>query len=306
LDYSLSKRSERKKIGTARERLGSEGLSAIALARELGCARSSLYYKPKKPPADLENKSKIMAIMTEHSAYGSRCVALALGVSRAKAQRLMQRFGLVPRIRRGFRCMKPDDLGRPETSIPNILKILCPIRPSVVWAGDFTYFWFQDRFWHLATVIDVYTREIVGWHVAKHHTTALVIEAFKDAVRRTKRAPRYFHSDQGSEYVSGAYESLLESHGTQPSQSRKSSPWQNGIQESFYSQFKLELGDTHRFTHVGELIEAVHQQIAYYNNRRIHSAIKMPPVVFRKRYEEQTLTHRFDSLIQYALLGNSV
>lgn len=244
--------------------------------------------------------------MAEHAAYGSRRVALALGMSRAKAQRLMQRFGLVPRIRRGYRHMKPDDLGRPETRIPNVLKVLCPIRPNVVWAGDFTYFWFQDRFWHLATVIDVFTREIIGWHVANHHTTALVIEAFKDAARRLAAAPAWFHSDQGSEYVAGAYESLLQSHGTKPSQSRKSSPWQNGIQESFYSQFKLELGDVRRFAHVGELIEAIHQQIAYYNTRRIHSAIKMPPVAFRNRYQQQTLTFKAYSHTQSSLLGNSV
>lgn len=278
----------------------------MALARELGCARSSLYYKPKKPPADLEDRDKIVAVMSEHAAYGSRRVALALGISRAKAQRLMQRFGLVPRIRRGFKLVKLDDLGRPETRIPNILKTLCPIRPNIVWAGDFTYFWFQDRFWYLATVIDVYTREIVGWHIANHHTTALVIEAFKDAVRRTKGIPQHFHSDQGSEYVAGAYESLLESHGTKPSQSRKSSPWQNGIQESFYSQFKLELGDTRRFDHVGELIEAIHQQIAYYNTRRIHSAIKMPPTAFRNRHEQQSLTFKSYPLIQNALLVNGV
>lgn len=245
--------------------------------------------------------------MSEHAAYGSRRVALALGVSRAKAQRLMQRFGLVPRIRRGFRHVKPDDLGKPETCIPNILKVLCPIQTNVVWAGDFTYFWFQDRFWHLATVIDVFTREIVGWHIGNHHTTALVIEAFKDAARRTNGAPQYFHSDQGSEYVSGAYESLLESQGTKPSQSRKSSPWQNGYQESFYANFKLELGDNRRFAHAGELIEAIHQQIAYYNTRRIHSAIKMPPVAFRNRHsKQQTLTSKSYSLIQSSLLGNSV
>lgn len=244
--------------------------------------------------------------MSEHPAYGSRRVALALGIGRAKAQRLMQRFGLIPRIRRGFRLVKPDDLGRPEMRIPNILKALCPIRPNIVWAGDFTYFFFQDRFWHLATVIDVFTREIVGWHIANHHTTALIVEAFKDAARRTRTAPQYFHSDQGSEYVSGAYESLLAAHDTAPSQSRKSSPWQNGIQESFYSQFKLELGNARRFAHIGELIEAIHQQIAYYNTRRIHSTIKMPPAVFRNRHEQQILLFKSYSFFQSSLLGNSV
>lgn len=227
-------------------------------------------------------------MMSEHPAYGSRRVAVHLAMNRKPIARVMRIFGLLPKVRRGVRFTKPDDLGRPETRIPNILAALCPMRPNVVWAVDFTYLWQVDRFWYVATVIDVRTREIVGWHVANHHTTALIMEAFKDAVRRTEDSPSWFHSDQGSEYVSGAYESLLDLYGTLASQNRKSSPWQNGFQESFYANFKLELGDIRRFAHVGELIEAVHQQIAYYNTRRIHSAIRMPPATYRERQQQKT------------------
>lgn len=257
-------------------------MSKTALAKELGISRSALYYKPKKPPADEELKAKIVAVMTEHPAYGHRRVALELAMNRKPVVRVMRLFGLQPRVRRGVRFVKPDDSGHPDTLVPNVLKALCPFQANVVWAGDFTYLWHVDRFWYVATVIDVFTREIVGWHVANHHTTALVMEAFEDAARRTETAPTWFHSDQGSEYVAGAYGSLLASYDTAVSQSRKSSPWQNGFQESFYSQFKLELGDVRRFAHVGELVEAVHQQIAYYNGRRIHTAVKMPPARFRE------------------------
>ena len=197
---------------------------------------------------------------------------------------------LRPKVRRGWRPTKPEDQNKPETRIKNILKLICPIRQNIVWAGDFTYLWFKDRFWYLATVIDIHTREIIGWHIANHHTTGLIMESFKDAVRRSKNSPQYFHSDQGSEYVAGAYESLLNIHNTQPSHSRKSSPWQNGCQESFYSQFKLELGSIKRFEHVGELIEAIHQQLDYYNNRRIHSSHRMPPAKFRQRQELKNAT----------------
>lgn len=253
------------------------------LAKELGVSRSSLYYKPKKPTSDEELKQKIIAVMAEHQAYGHRRVAWALEVNKKAIIRVMNANGLKPKIRRGWRPSKPEDLNKPETRVENVLKILCPIRSNVVWAGDFTYIWFNDRFWYVATVIDIYTREIVGWHIANHHTTALIVDAFNDAIRRTKTSPRYFHSDQGSEYVSGAYESFLAEHNTVPSHSRKASPWQNGYQESFYSQFKLELGNPSRFNFVGELIEAVHQQITYYNNRRIHSALRMPPFVFKQK-----------------------
>ena len=258
------------------------------LAKKLGVSRSSLYYKPKKPVSDEEDKAKIVAVMEAHPAYGARRVGWALRMNRKKTQRLMRAHGLKPKIRRGFRLVKLDDLGRPATRVENILKVICPIRANVVWAGDFTSFWFIDRFWHVATVIDVYTREIVGWHIANHHTAGLIIEAFQDAARRSGTAPTYFHSDQGSEYVSGAYESLLASYGAQPSHSRKGSPWQNGCQESFYSNFKLELGDIKRLDHIGQLIEAVHRQIRYYNHERIHSAHKMPPSVFRIQLENKT------------------
>ena len=256
-------------------------LTKKVLAHKLGISRSTLYYKPKKPPLDEDHKNKIIAVMKQHPAYGARRVAIALGCNRKKTQRLMGRHGLKPKLRRGFRLTKPDDLGRPETQVINILKVVCPIRAHFIWAGDFTYFWFQDRFWYVATVIDVYTRELVGWHVANHHTTALIVEAFQDAVRRTEKTPHYFHSDQGSEYVSGAYGTLLATHRVVPSHSRKSSPWQNGYQESFYNNFKLEIGNTRRFNQVGELIEAVHRQIRYYNKERIHSALKMPPISYR-------------------------
>ena len=192
--------------------------------------------------------------------------------------------------------MKLDDLGRPESQIANILKALCPLRPTIVWAGDFTYLWFGNRFWYLATAIDVYTREVVGWHIANHHTTSLIMEAFNDAVRRQGSAPRYFHSDQGSEYVSGGYESLLASHDTQGSHSRKASPWQNGCQESFYNQFKLELGPVSRFQHVGQLIEAVHQQIMYYNTKRLHSAHRMSPATFRQRWQQRAADYKNNGL----------
>jgi len=273
-----------------------------ALARELGVSRAALYYRPRKPARDEALKQKIVAIMDDHPAYGQRRVAMALGRNKKPIRRVMRLFRLKPRIRRGQRPVKPDDQNRSETRVVNILKTLCPIRANIVWAGDFTYLWFIDRFWYVATVIDLWTREIIGWHVANHHTTALIMEALRDARRRTGHSPPYFHSDQGSEYVAGGYELLLAAAGTRASHGRKSSPWQNGHQESFYSNFKLELGNVARFSDVGELVEAIHQQIAYYNERRIHTALKMPPVVFRRRHEQKTTAIAVTSSIEKQFL----
>ena len=271
----------------ARAAMPAARATKAGLARELGVSRSSLYYRPR-PRADGALKAEIEAVMAGNPAYGHRRIAVALGRNRKAVRRVMRKHGLRPRLRRRFRPEKPDDAGRPENAVPNVLDGARPLFPDLVWAGDFTYVWLLGRFWYVATVIDVRTREIVGWHVASHHTAALVIEAFRDAARRAGTAPRWFHSDRGSEYDAEAFAALLALHGTGASMSRKGCPWQNGFQESFYSNFKLELGDVSRFAHEGELVEAVHGQIAYYNSRRIHSALKMPPAKFRESLKQKT------------------
>ncbi len=262
--------------------------SKTALAAQLGVSRSSLYYKPKKPFSDEALRTKIAVVMAANRAYGHKRIAIALRMNRKPVIRVMNLFGMKPVVRRGKRFTKPGDLGNEEIPMPNVLRALCPLFPGIVWAGDFTYFFLEGRFWYVATVIDVRTREIVGWQVGNHHTAALVTGAFLDAVERTDRAPKWFHSDQGSEYAAEAFSQVLSDHGTRQSMSRKSSPWQNGFQESFYAMFKLEIGDIGRFNHVGELIEAAAGQIAYYNDRRIHSALGMPPTQYRRREEQKT------------------
>lgn len=90
-------------------------------------------------------------------------------------------------------------------------------------------------------------------------------------------APILIHSDQGSEYRSKVYTTFVEQTGIKISMSRKASPWENGYQESFYSQFKVDFGDSNRFKNLAELTIAIHYQIYYYNNYRIQSKLKMPP-----------------------------
>ena len=257
-----------------------------ALAKELGISRQSLYYHPKKPKEDHGIKERIISLQADHPAYGHRRMALFLGLNRKRIHRIMKKFGIRPKIMRG-RPWKPGDVGKPATMVPNLAKTLCLVQANVLWAGDFTYIPWRGDFIYAATVIDVFTREIVGWYVGMRHTTDLVIRAFLDATERTGKTPHIFHSDQGSEYVSGTYDLLLANLGVRVSQSKKSSPWENGFQESFYNQFKLELGSSTRFSDLGELVEAVHRQMRYYNSERIHLALKMPPAAFRRRHEQQ-------------------
>lgn len=133
--------------------------------------------------------------------------------------------------------------------------------------------------------MDLYTREIVGWDISGRHTRELAANALMDAVTDTNLVPKVLHSDQGVEFNSQGYTNLAKSLGIQISMSRKQSPWENGYQESFFSNFKTDLRlEFDRFNTVGELIEAIHQTINYYNKERIHTTLKMSPVQFHRLY----------------------
>ncbi len=252
-----------------------------ALAKKLGVSRGMLYYRHKKPIEDEKLKVEIDKVLAHHPAYGHRRIALELSLNRKRILRIMKKFHLMPRKRRDKRFIKPDDLGKPEAAFKNEIESFCPIKPNVVWVGDFTHIRFRDSWIYLATVMDIYTREIIGWHLAANHEKELVIEAFLDAVDKRKTIPVYLHSDQGSEYESEEYLKLIKNNGIIVSMSRKSSPWENGYQESFYSGFKLDLGPTNHYGELGELIEVIAQTLNYYNNLRIHTKLKTTPVKFR-------------------------
>ena len=252
-----------------------------SLAKKLGISRGMLYYKHRKPVEDEKLKVEIEKVLFDHPSYGHRRIAMELGLNRKRIRRIMKKFHLMPKRRRNQKLIKPDDLGKPETGYINLIKNFCPIRSNIVWVGDFTHIRFGDCWVYLATVMDIYTREIVGWHLANTHAKDLVIDAFLDALDKRRQAPVYLHSDQGSEYESDEYLKLLEDQGIIISMSRKSSPWENGYQESFYSGFKLDLGPTNHYQDLGELIEAVARTIHYYNTERIHTKLKTSPEKFR-------------------------
>ena len=252
-----------------------------ALAASLGVSRGMLYYKHKQPAIDENLRIEIEKVLVHHPAYGHKRIALELSLNKKRVRRIMKKYHLMPRKRRGKGFVKPDDLGKPATRFKNEIEGFCPLRPNVVWVGDFTHIKFQDTWIYLATVMDLYTREIIGWHISKNHQKDLVIEAFLDACDRRKTVPVYFHSDQGSEYESEEYLKLIQNNGVIVSMSRKGSPWENGYQESFYSGFKLDLGPTNYIQELGELIEVIARQLHYYNNLRIHTSLKMSPVKFR-------------------------
>jgi len=180
------------------------------------------------------------------------------------------------------RWAKKRDYGKPPAPYPNLIKGSYPIKPEVILVGDFTRIPYKDGIVYLATYMDLFTREIVGWNISTKHTSELVMNALFDAIKTLGKIPKIVHTDQGSEYQSKDYLSMLLKLGIQVSMSKKASPWENAYQESWYDNFKTDLGlEFDRFNDIGELIEAIHQTINYYNNKRIHTKLKMPPAKFK-------------------------
>jgi len=205
----------------------------------------------------------------------------------------MNLYGIKP-YKRKARWTKRRDERRPEAIYQNLIKGSFPIVPNHTWVSDFTYLRFNSQFIYLATFMDLYTREIVGWQLSVRHTKELVINAFLDGFQNKGILPKIVHSDQGSEYNSKEYVKLMTNLGVTISMSNKSSPWQNAYQESFYNNFKTDLGlEFDRFDSIGHFVEAISQTISYYNHKRIHTTLKMSPNQFRQQhYLRQSHIHK--------------
>jgi len=264
----------------------SKCVTKTCIAEDLGVSRQSLYYKPKQEPKDETLKEAILRVLSIHKSYGYRRVALDLGINKKRAQRVMHKYKIHP-YKRKARWKKRLDLQRKPMPYLNLIKGWFPIRSSLIYVADFTYLPYQGKFIYLATFMDLYTREIVGWDISNRHDKDLVLNALLNSLYNNGfRLPGIIHSDQGVEYCSKDYLKFLNYLGIHISMSKKSSPWENGYQESFYSNFKTDLGlEFDRFNSLGEFIEGIHQTINYYNNQRIHTSLKMAPSMFAKLHK---------------------
>ena len=192
------------------------------------------------------------------------------------------------RKRRGH-AGKPE-IGTPPNILQRYARFKDELRPqagmdyadmvnAVAWVQDFTYLWFEKRWHYLAVVLDLKTRQVVGWRLGTRHTSELTLAALQEALRRFP-APAILHNDQGSEYLSFAHQLMCERYEIQLSASNKSSPWQNGYMERWFGNFKPELGSLNQYQDIAELHEAIALQIHYYNTKRIHSALGMSPAAY--------------------------
>lgn len=147
------------------------------------------------------------------------------------------------------------------------------------WVQDFTHLRFMGEEHYLAVVLDLKTRQVVGWRLGTRHRSELTLAAVLDALSKHP-SPTILHSDQGSEYLSYKHQELCARMEITLSCSKRASPWQNGFMERWFGNFKLELGNISQYKDIAQLHEAVALAIFYYNTKRIHSALKMSPAAY--------------------------
>ncbi len=244
----------------------------------MGVSRASLYYAARQPAKDWAMKVRIEEALREEPSYGSRRLAPVVGASRPTVQRVMRLFGIKPYRRHGKKHRKR----RGKHMFPNLLLQVMPSYPGHVWVTDFTELIFHGQRVYVSTILDLFTRQLLGIKVAVRKGSALTIETLAHALFNHPK-PVILHSDNGSEYTAKAYLDLVEEWGITVSRSAPGCPWENGYQESFYDKFKIDFGDPNRFASLGELVAEIYRTLWRYNHTRIHSALKMPPSVFAEK-----------------------
>lgn len=254
----------------------------------------NIYYRSKKQMKDSVMKDAIEKMFIVHPAYGHRRLALELKMNHKKILRIMHKFNLKPPRLWYQKKFTTQSAKAYDANLTNLLKDadMTHYHTGDIWSSDLTYIKFQGRFLYLAIIQDIIAKEVVGFNLSSKHDSELILKTLKEAVLKTKKPPKIFHSDRGGEYVSQNCTEFLTSLGIKISVSDPGSPWQNSWSESFFSRFKSEFGDFNRFDDLGELVGNIYHYLNYYNNQRIQLKLKMSPVQFKQKFSDKGLEKR--------------
>ena len=248
----------------------------------LGAARSSFYHAATPTATQVADASLgdlIEAIFRRHRRrYGYRRISEELsdqGVicAPARIRRIMTQRGLHALQPKTF-VPKTSD-GRADHPTPNLLSGQPPpAAPDQAWAGDITFIPTSSGWLYLAVVIDLCSRRIVGWSLADHLRSDLVLEALHQALQTRPVDRTIFHSDRGSQYGSTSFRNALAKAGLRQSMSARSNPYDNAWTESFIGTLKNEMLQEGCFENAGDARTEIFEYIeAYYNTHRKHSSI---------------------------------
>jgi putative transposase len=268
------------------------------LCRILGVSKSGYYAWRGRPPSERRRQDALLTekIREIHSrsreTYGYPRVHAelrSLGVScgRRKVARLMRAAGLRGCVRGKKRRTTRRD---PRAALaPDLLRReFVADGPNRVWLADITYIPTREGFLYLAFILDIHSRKVVGWSMAPHMRTELVVDALEMALwRRKPGAGLIHHTDRGSQYTAISFGKRLAEVGIVPSMGRTGTALDNAMAESFIATLKTELVHRRRFPDREVAKSAIFEYLeGFYNRRRLHSALGYKSPV---SYEEATM-----------------
>jgi putative transposase len=278
--------------------------SVPLMCRVLGVSRSGYYDWKDRPPS---KRSREDAALTERiheihqrsrATYGSPRVhaelrAIGIHCSRKRVARLMRKAGLKGclRGRRKRSTTRRDGSAMPAADL--VRRNFAAVAPDRLWVADITYIKTEEGFLYLSFVLDAYSRRLVGWAMATHLRTELVVEALQMAIwRRKPQTGLIHHSDQGVQYTSFFFGKRLEEAGIVPSMGSVGSAYDNAMAESFIATLKTELlyGEDSWPTRASARTAIFEYLEGFYNRYRLHSALGYKsPVDFEEgRMKEST------------------
>lgn len=222
--------------------------------------------------------------------YGSRRLSDELKksdtpVGRYKARTLMTKLGLQVRYPKRFKVT--TDSNHDEAISPNLLDRKFDVAaPNQVWTPDITYVWTLEGWMYVAIVVDLFSRQIVGWAMDDHMRTSLCVAALQMAYWRRKPEPGLLHhSDRGSQYASVEYRQHLKIMKIQQSMSRKGNCWDNSPTERVFRSLKYEPLNYEKFRTKETAKLSVIDYLAFYNGRRSHSKLGYKtPLEFEREF----------------------
>jgi len=214
-------------------------------------------------------------------------VARGVPVGKNRVQKLMQLHGIRAKGKRRFKVTTDSKHKLPVS--PNWLnREFSVAEPDKAWVGDITYIATDEGWLYLAVVIDLFSRQVVGWSLREDMTSNIVIDALRMAWFRRhpgRHAGLLFHSDQGSQYASGAFRDVLKEYGITSSMSRPGNCWDNACSETLFGSLKVERLHGQRF---GTRHHAKDETIAWllwYNQARLHSTLAyVSPMQFESEW----------------------
>lgn len=262
----------------------------------LDVSRSGYYEWQERPQRDPARKDaplleQIRRVHTQaREVYGAKKTWIELkaqGIDCGKHQvaRLRKANGIEARRKRRFRLIEKHQPSEPAA--PNLLQQCFRVAlPNRVWVGDTTFIRTRSGFLHLAVLLDLYARRVVGWSMAERADLALVLGALRMAIEhRRPDAGVIHHTDRGSIYGARLYREAIQDYGLRPSMSAKGAPHDNAVAESFFSNLKNELVHHCHFDSRDSARTAIFDYIElFYNRRRRHQALGyISPVQFEER-----------------------